>query len=285
VNDAFLQFKDVWFSYGDAPPALRGIDLEMGRGEAIGLVGQNGSGKTTLAKHMNGLLRPERGRVFLNGLNTRETTTGDLAAIAGYVFQNPDHQIFSPTVEQEIAFGPRNLGLTGDDLQQRIDQAIKRFGLDDVRERHPTLLGRGIRRRVAIASVYALQPRLMILDEPTGGLDRRHSLELIDLMRGLVDEGRTVILISHDMRLVGEFAERLLIMRDGSIVADGGIRDLLPDEDRLSEASLTPPEISRLARTLQPLGFRPSVRLSDFRDQFLSLHAQRSRRAGTVRES
>jgi energy-coupling factor transporter ATP-binding protein EcfA2 len=267
-----LRCTDLWFSYGDTPPVLRGINLEIHRGEAIALIGQNGSGKTTLAKQMNGLLHPDQGHVELDGIDTRQATTGELASRAGYVFQNPDHQIFSPSVEKEIAFGPENLGLSGEHLDRRVEEAMERFGLGEYRNRHPTLLGRGLRRRVAIASVYALNPSLMILDEPTGGLDHRRTAELLVTLREIIDEDRTVILISHDMRLVGEFAERLLIMHDGRLIGDGPVHALLPDEHRLRHASLAPPEITRLSIDLAENGFHPSVNLDEFIDQFRNVY-------------
>ncbi|MEX2426518.1 MAG: ABC transporter ATP-binding protein, partial [Thermomicrobiaceae bacterium] len=145
MGDPLMQCRDVWFSYEDNPPVLRNINLEIHRGEAIALVGQNGSGKTTLAKHMNGLLHPGRGTVQLAGRDTADAAAGELASIAGYVFQNPDHQIFSATVEQEIAFGPTNLSLPEGEIEQRVAESIQRFRLDKVCTRHPALLARGLR--------------------------------------------------------------------------------------------------------------------------------------------
>lgn len=284
MSEPLLSCRDVWFSYEDGPPVLRGINLEIDRSEAIALVGQNGSGKTTLAKHMNGLLHPAQGTVLLDGRDTRKTAAGELAAAAGYVFQNPDHQIFSPTVAREIAFGPENLGLSADEIQGRVEDAISRFGLDDVRERHPTLLGRGLRRRVATASVYALGPGLLILDEPTVGLDRRLALELIELLRELVAEGRTVVLISHDMRLVGEFAERLVIMHEGQVIGDGAVHELLPDQELMSRARLTPPEVTLLCNDLESYPAPPAVRISEFVSRFRELYEERGSRDCRARE-
>jgi energy-coupling factor transporter ATP-binding protein EcfA2 len=285
VGDPLLQCQGVWFAYDEGSPVLHGIDLDIHPGESIALIGQNGSGKTTLAKHMNGLLHPSRGTVRLSGKDTRETAAGELAAVAGYVFQNPDHQIFSATVEQELAFGPRNLSLSDREVEDRVGESIERFRLEDVRDRHPTLLGRGLRRRVAIASAYALLPDLLILDEPTVGLDRRMSNELTELMRDMVAGGRTVVLISHDMRLVGEFAERVIIMHEGDVIGDGAVRDLLSNQDLLTHARLTSPDVTRISQELVQYTSPPAVRLREFVEEFERLYEQRHGRSYEARES
>jgi cobalt transport protein ATP-binding subunit len=273
--EPLVRFSGVDFAYDNGPPVLRGINLTIRAGERIALVGANGSGKTTLAKHMNGLLRPARGRVLVAGRDTRDAVAGELAAVVGYVFQNPDHQIFSPTVAEEIAFGPRNLGLVGAELEGRVADALNRFDLAGLAERHPTLLGRGLRRRVALASVYALRPRLLVLDEPTGGLDRRHALDLVRLLRELAEEGRAIVLISHDMRLVGEFARRVIVMRSGTILADGPVEEILSDETILRPAGLKPPEVSRLASDLAGYGMPPAVDIEKFTRAYRMLLARR----------
>jgi energy-coupling factor transporter ATP-binding protein EcfA2 len=284
VAEPLLTCRDVWFAYEEASPVLRGIDLSIHRGEAIALIGQNGSGKTTLAKHMNGLLHPTRGTVRIAGQDTQQSTAGEFASVAGYVFQNPDHQIFSPTVEQEIAFGPGNLALSEHDIADRVSESIDRFGLQEVRDRHPTLLGRGLRRRVAIASVYALRPDLLILDEPTVGLDRRMSDELIQLMQGMVAEERTVVLISHDMRLVGEFAERLIVMHEGEIIGDGDPHHLFPDRELMSQARLTSPDVTQISQQLATYPDPPAVRIQEFVDEFERLYVKGKTRPSGVRE-
>jgi energy-coupling factor transporter ATP-binding protein EcfA2 len=284
VREPLLDCRDVWFEYEESSPVLRGIDLSIHRGEAIALIGQNGSGKTTLAKHMNGLLHPTRGRVRITGQDTQHTAAGEFASIAGYVFQNPDHQIFSPTVEQEIAFGPGNLSLPASEIEERVSESIDRFDLNEVRDRHPTLLGRGLRRRVAIASVYALRPALLILDEPTVGLDRRMSDELVELLQGMVREGRTIVLISHDMRLVGEFADRLIVMHEGRIIGDDGPHKLFPDQELMAQARLTSPDVTQISRQLASYPDTPAVRLQEFIDEFERLYVKDKSRPSGVRE-
>src|SRR6185437_15027200 len=211
-TSALIEIEHVSFSYEDSPPALRDISLTIAPGEFVALTGANGSGKTTLAKHFNGLLRPSAGRICVAGADATKQSISDLARTVGYVFQNPDHQIFLPSVAEEVAFGPRNLGVRGAELEERVEEALALFDLSCQRQRHPTLLGRGVRRRVALAATLAMRPRLLVLDEPTGGLDQRATERLMTVLHRLVDEGRSVVLITHDMRLVGAHASRMVVL-------------------------------------------------------------------------
>lgn len=255
--------EDLRFHYSGGVEALRGVSLRLAPGEFVALVGTNGSGKSTLAKHLNGLLRPTAGRVLVAGRDTRTAETGELARTVGYVFQNPDHQIFLPSVEAEVAYGPRNLGIRGEALAARVAEALKRFGLTDLADRHPTLLGRGIRRRVALAAVYAMDPALLVLDEPTGGLDRGATVELMATLAELTAAGRTVLLITHDMRLVAEHAPRMVVLRAGRVLADGPTRAIMGDRALLAEAGLRPAPVPWLAAELAPLGVPPALTVEE----------------------
>lgn len=261
--------EGVHYRYGGSVPALRGVDLTLAPGEFVALLGVNGSGKTTLAKHLNGLLRPDAGRVLVAGRDTRQHPPGELARVVGYVFQNPDHQIFQPTVAAEVASGPRNLGARGADLAERVDEALARFGLTDLRDRHPMLLGRAARRRVALAAVYATRPRLLVLDEPTGGLDRRDTAELMATLEALVAEGTTVLLITHDLRLAATHARRVVVMWDGRVVADGPPEAILADAERLAAAGLRPAPVTRLSLDLADTGMLPALTVESFCEAFL----------------
>ena len=265
-----VDVSDLQFSYGDGEqaPALRGVNLSISPGEFVALAGANGSGKTTLAKHFNGLLRPDRGTVRVDGRDARGRSIGELAQTVGYVFQNPDHQIFLPTVAEEVAFGPRNLGVRGDELDERVEEALARFDLTGMRQRHPTLLGRGVRRRVALAAVHAMRPRLLVLDEPTGGLDRRASEGLMTTLRGLVAEGRSVVLITHDMRLVGEHAVRLVLLNEGRVLADGPTADVMRQFDLIEQAGIRPPPVARLSAALASVGMPFSLNVEEFTARF-----------------
>ncbi len=271
-----VEVRDVAFSYDGATPALRGVSLTVSSGEFIALAGANGSGKTTLAKHFNGLLRPDSGEVRVAGRDARGRSIGELAQTVGYVFQNPDHQIFLPSVAEEVAFGPRNLGVRGHELDERVDAALALFDLRCERQRHPTLLGRGVRRRVALAAVYAMRPKVLVLDEPTGGLDRRASEGLMETLRGLVDDGHAVVLITHDMRLVGEHARRLVVLNEGRVLADGPTSEVMREFDLLERAGIRPPPVARLSADLADAGMPFALNVDDFASQFVRRATERS---------
>jgi energy-coupling factor transport system ATP-binding protein len=171
---------------------------------------------------------------------------GALARQVGFVFQNPDHQLFLPSVRQEIAYGPARLGLSGAALEERINETLERFGLAAMRERHPAVLGRGVRRLTALAAIYAMRPRVFVLDEPTGGLDRRFASRLMDLLFNLANEGHAIVLITHDMRL--------LLLRDGQVVADDTPAALFDQPELLATTGVQPPQVARLAQALRPQG-------------------------------
>lgn len=254
-----IVLEDVAFSYPDGIEALRGVSLAVRPGEFVVLLGPNGSGKTTLAKHLNGLLRPSRGRVVIAGRDTRSTRVAELARQVGYVFQNPDHQIFSPTVADEIAFGPRLQGLPPDLAAQRVATGLARFRLSPYAGLPPALLGSGQRRQVALAAVLATQPQALVLDEPTGGLDAQSRQELMEAVVAFNNEQRAVILVTHDMWVVTEYATRAVVLVGGRIVFDGAPTALFERPDILREARLTAPPVVRLAQRLQPCGLPRGV--------------------------
>ncbi len=265
------RLTDVHYHYPGVP-ALEGVDLELYAGEFCALVGQNGAGKSTLAKHLNGLLKPVSGTVEVLGRDTRTLSVGELARDVGYVFQNPDHQIFSARVRDELAFGPRNLGLTPDEVRRRVDEALDGFGLRPYADLPPATLGFGLRRLVSVAAVFAMRPRFFVLDEPTAELDWRSAHELLDHFRRLHRQGHTILLISHDMELVAEYAQRVLLMRAGRIVADAPPAAFFGQTALLQETRLSPPQIMRLAQRLADLGMPPDALTADaFADAFVAL--------------
>jgi energy-coupling factor transport system ATP-binding protein len=239
--------------------ALDGVDLRIADGERVAIVGQNGSGKTTLVRHLNGLLRPTEGRVAVDGVDAGTLTVAQLAARIGLVFQDPDRQIFASSVRAEVEFGPRNLGRRGSALRQSVARALAATGLDGEEGTNPYDLGQSRRKLLALASVLAMEPGVLVLDEPTTGQDARG----VQLVRGVIDSataaGRTVIAISHDMRFVAETFARVVVMREGRIVLDGG-----PDEafapaswDALQSTYLEPPYAARVGERLG-LGSTPT---------------------------
>lgn len=247
MTDA-IAAENLFFRYPKQPPALVDITLRIPEGQFVALVGQNGSGKTTLAKHFNGLLRPERGRVLIHGSDIAGRATADLASVVGYCYQNPDHQIFATTVFEEIAFGPRNLGVPEDEVKRRTERLLDLVGLRSEADRYPFSLGRGQRQKLAVASVLAMEPQIVIVDEPTTGLDWQGGQAMMGVMAELHRAGRTLIIITHDMNIVAEYAERVVVMVEGRIVADGAPADVFKQESALRDAFLRPPQAFRIAQ-------------------------------------
>lgn len=254
AEQPLIEAEGMWFAYPGADWTLRDVSLRLAGGEYVAIIGRNGAGKTTLAKLCNGLLRPTRGRVCVLGQDTVSLCPCELASAVGYVFQNPDHQIFAATTREEIAFGPRNLGLGEAEVRARIEEALARFGLQEVADAPPALLSFALRRKVALAAVYAMRPRALILDEPTGGLDRDSVHEVMGAVASLHAEGHTIILITHDMALVAGQVRRVILLHEGRIVLDAPPRQTFAQSERLRAAGLTPPQITRLAQRLAPYG-------------------------------
>ncbi len=231
-------------------PILSDIDARVGKGEFVALVGPNGAGKTTLLKHLNGLLKPTRGSVTIAGADTRKTKTSCLARRVGFLFQNPDQQILCMTVREEIRFGLKHTGVPKDEWDKRMESAAAVTGLAKKLDADPLLLTRSRRQRVALASVLATGPEILVLDEPTSAQDEVETTRVMEIAQGLVRAGKTVILVSHDMELVSRYATRALVLVGGKLVADLEPARLFADDDLLERASLSKPGLHRLAESL-----------------------------------
>jgi cobalt transport protein ATP-binding subunit len=276
LPDPAVEVSDLWFWYGEGAPVLQGMTLAVGRGEFVALVGANGSGKTTLVKHFNGLLRPRRGQVRLDGQDTAGRPLGELAHQVGYLFQRPEQQIFSPTVRQELAFGPRNLGLSPAEVEARVEAALTRFGLSAVAGQPPAILSYGLRRRVTLASLAAMDPPVVVLDEPTVGLDARGLHETFGWLAELHAQGRTIVLVTHDMALAAEQAGRLVVLHQGQVIADGPPASLFLQADLLARAALAAPPVIALAQALRPYGLRgDSLTVEALSQELVALIGQR----------
>jgi energy-coupling factor transport system ATP-binding protein len=254
-----IQVRDLWYQYTDDIVALRGVSLDIKDGDFVAVIGQNGSGKTTLVKHFNGLHKPTKGQVIVDGRDVRDLPVGELARTVGYVFQNPDYQIFCATTREEIAFGPRNLGLEGDELEERVEEALAYFGLTEYADSPPAVLGFGTRRKISVAAVYSMRPRVFVLDEPTTGLDWKSTMDLMRGIRAMNEMGHTIILVTHDMKLVCEFARSSLVLRDGQVLTYDDTRTVFKHSEILKDTQIEPPQITELAKRMVPFGMSDDV--------------------------
>jgi len=246
------QVQELAHRYPNGVEALRGVSLRFAPGEAAVILGQNGSGKTTLAKHLNGLLRPDRGDVQFDGVSTRNLRVDELSATVGFVFQNPDDQLFERTVEREVSFGPRNLGWNAATVRQLVERALDAVGLSAVGGTNPYDLDLSRRKLVSLASVLAMNPSILVLDEPTTGQDPVGTERVGAVVRGMRDAGRTVIAITHNMEFAAAHFDRVILMREGIVIADGPPSELLsaPNQALLASTGLTPPPAARIASAL-----------------------------------
>lgn len=250
VGAIVVRTRQLGHRYPSGVEALADVSVDVHEGEFIALLGRNGAGKTTFARHLNGLLRPTSGSVEVFGQPTGDRPLHDLATQVGYVFQNPDHQIFAASVFDEVAFGLRNQNRDEDDVEARVRAVVDRVGMSEYLHTHPYRLGKGQRQRLAVASVLALEPSVLVIDEPTTGQDWHGSIAMMALVRSLNESGHTIIMITHDMALAARYAQRSLVFDGGSLVADRPVRDLFADEDLLRRTQLRPPQITELAMRL-----------------------------------
>ena len=243
--------------------ALENVNLQIAKGGVVAIVGSNGSGKTTLIKHFNGLLKPTCGTVLVQGMDTRQTKTSTLAQMIGFVFQNPDHQIFASSVLEETVFGLKQLKIAGNDAVERAMRALEAVGLYEMRDRHPRQLSRGQRQRLATASVLVLETPVLVLDEPTTGQDFVARRQIMSLAAELNRQGRTIIMVTHDMTLVAEYAERVIVMKSGKVLMEGTPRDVFLQDDVLRQTGLKVPPIIELSKGLNGVAITDTVLTQD----------------------
>ncbi len=249
-GNVLLAVKNLRHTYDDGTEALHGISLDIREGEYVLIIGQNGAGKSTLVKHFLSLLRPTEGVVLVNGVDTRQLSVEALARRIGYVAQNPDTQIFSATVGEEVAFALRNLHYPKAEVEARTKANLEAMGLYDVRDMHPLALPKGDRARIVIAAILAMQPEIIIFDEPTTGQDYRGAHYILDVSRQLHEMGKTVIVITHHLYLMPEYAERAIVMGKGTLLLDAPIREAYHAIDLLRSTFLTPPQAVFLSHEL-----------------------------------
>jgi energy-coupling factor transporter ATP-binding protein EcfA2 len=261
IERPVIEVENVTFTYPARIPvtALRDVSLTIHEGEFVAIIGQNGSGKTTLVKHFLGLLEATEGMVKVDGEDVRDLTIGSIAKSLSLILQNPDYQLFSISVQKELEFGLRNLGLPEDEIKERVDKALAEVGLEEVRDIFPFRLSFGDRRKVAAAAGIAMDPEVLILDEPTTAQDYVGRHVLCQIASRMRDQGKTIVMISHDMDLVAQYADRLIVMAEGKILADGPKRQVFDMKDELEKAFLKPPQITQLSQMLRNYGIRENL--------------------------
>jgi len=247
-SNPIIRIDKLWFAYPNKVTALSNVSLDIGAGEFIAIMGRNASGKTTLAKHLNGLLLPTKGKVEVNGIDTRDSSVAELSLTVGYVFQNPNDHLFADTVDEEIAFALKNQRIDHSEIVSAVDQILAKFGLNQYGHYYPRYLSGGEKQRVALASVLVTQPKIIVLDEPTRGMEYGLKKQLMDFLSEYRKQGNTVILVTHDVETVTEYADRVILFSEGRVVVDGNRRDVL------SKALLFSPQINRLAQALGKYG-------------------------------
>ncbi len=248
-----LKVKDVFYSYDDGTTALNGINLEVKKGEIVALLGKNGAGKSTLFLQFNGILRPDSGEILIDGkqLKYNKKSLVNARQKVGIVFQNPDDQIFAPTVEEDVAFGPLNLKLPIDEVRKRVTDALRRVGMEGFEKKAPHYLSGGQKKRIAIAGILAMKPEIMILDEPMAGLDPVGAAKIINLLKELNEEGITILISTHDVNIIQDYVDKIFIINDGEIIGDGCPEDIFSKKDLLKKAHLKLPIIARLFEKLE----------------------------------
>jgi energy-coupling factor transport system ATP-binding protein len=250
-----IETNDLSFLYKKEKHALQNVNLKIHEGEFVALIGKNGAGKTTFAKHLNGLLRPSSGRILINGKDITPLSTSKLSREVGYVFQNPDHQIFSATVWDEIEFGLKNMNLDEAEKEKRINSVLEFVGLEDCRNRHPFTLGKGERQKLAVATILAMEPNILVIDEPTTGQDWNGTKRMMEMMEKLHQKGHTILAITHNMRLAAEYADRIIVFSKGKVVLDGSPKEVFYQQEVLKSVSITPPDSIKLAKEFYKYGY------------------------------
>ncbi len=249
-GDVIIDVKDLKHTYSNGKEALKGISTTIRQGEFVAVLGANGGGKTTFVKHLNRLLEPTSGQVMVYGKDTKKSNVFEIGKDVAYAFQNPDHQIFKDNVYDEVAFSPTIRGLSEEEIKERVAESLKAVDLINYEEKDPFLLSKGERQRVAVASILSSRPKVIILDEPTTGLDYREQKRMMALIKKLNELGHTIIMVTHTMWAVSEYAHRVIGIKDGKIEIDGYVRDVFKDEEKLKQVNLKAPHIVRFSNKL-----------------------------------
>ena len=249
-----ISIQNVTFHYPDGPDVLQGADLEIRDGEFVAIMGENGAGKTTLVKMFNGLLKPDKGTITVDGIDTRKKSVAQLSRDVGLIFQNPDNQLFAETVAHELAFSLRNFGFSEDVIERRVTSVLNTLDLERYEKSSPFVLSGGERKRVALAAILVWDPKHVIMDEPTIGQDYLQKDRLRNFIMQLVSQGKTVVIVTHDVEFVAECKPRVVLLSHGKVIGDGSATTILTNSSLVQQASLVLPQISTLMKNLSDLG-------------------------------
>ncbi len=257
MNEVHLSIKNLSYTYPDGTHALKNVNMEILKGQKVAIMGPNGAGKSTLFSHFNGLTEPKSGYLEIDGkkMEYDKKTLLEIRQKVGIVFQDPNDQLFAPTVKEDVAFGPMNLGLSYEEVEKRVDEALTLVGMEKFKDKTPHHLSGGQQKRVAIAGIIAMKPEIMILDEPTAGLDPQGVDKVLDILNNLNKEGMTIVISSHDIEMVNGFAEKIFVLNEGEILASGDKNEIFSNKELLKEAHLKAPITTEILYRLKEKGF------------------------------
>lgn len=257
MNEVHLSTKNLSYTYPDGTHALKNINMDIYKGQKVAIMGPNGAGKSTLFSHFNGLTKPTSGHVEVDGkaIKYDRDTLLEVRQKVGIVFQDPNDQLFAPTVKEDVAFGPMNLGLDYEEVERRVDEALTMVGMEQYMDKTPHHLSGGQQKRVAIAGIIAMRPEIMILDEPTAGLDPEGVEKVLDILDNLNKEGMSIVISSHDIEMVNEFAEKIFVLNNGEILESGDKHEIFSNKELLKKAHLKAPITTEILYTLKEKGY------------------------------
>ena len=264
MTRTIIQTENMSFTYPDGTSALRNINIKINEGERVAIVGPNGAGKSTLFSHFNGISKPTSGLIKIDGqpMSYKKNDLIEIRQKVGLVFQNPDDQLFAPTVVEDVAFGPMNLGLSDEEVDERVEESLKRVGMSGLEKKAPHHLSGGQKKRVSIAGILAMQPEIMVLDEPTTGLDPKGVKQVMDILYILNQENISIIIASHDVEMVTQFADKIFVLHEGEIIANGTTEDIFNDLETLKKAHLKPPKAAEILHLLKDGGLPVNIKLT-----------------------
>ncbi|WP_407413414.1 energy-coupling factor ABC transporter ATP-binding protein [Methanobrevibacter sp.] len=257
MSDIHLSTKNLSYTYPDGTHALKNVNMDILKGQKVAIMGPNGAGKSTLFSHFNGLTEPTSGHIELDGKTMKydKNTLLEVRQKVGIVFQDPNDQLFAPTVKEDVAFGPMNLGLSYEEVEKRVSEALELVGMEKYRDKTPHHLSGGQQKRVAIAGIIAMRPEIMILDEPTAGLDPEGVDKVLDILNDLNEDGMSIVISSHDIEMVNGFAEKIFVLNEGEILASGDKHNIFSNKELLKTAHLKAPIATEILYQLKDNGF------------------------------